>query len=158
MPEREHLRRLDNVWLKQPIYFLTVCTDQRRKIIAAASPAGVLIESWQSAAQIHGWAVGRYVIMPDHVHFFASPAMESKSLSAFIRDWKKWTTRKLHAAGIVEPTVWQPEFFDHVLRSANSYEEKWHYVRENPVRAGLAASAEAWPYSGEIERLHFRDR
>jgi REP element-mobilizing transposase RayT len=95
--------------------------------------------------------------MPDHVHFFASAQMTSKSLSAFIRDWKKWTTRKLRDSGLVAPIVWQPEFFDHVLCSADSYEEKWHYVRDNPVRAGLAASAEAWPYSGEIERLYFRE-
>jgi hypothetical protein len=41
-------------------------------------------------------------------------------------------------------------FFDHVLRSDESYLEKWNYVRENPVRAGLAKSAEQWPYQGEI--------
>ncbi len=93
--------------------------------------------------------------MPDHVHFFASPQLEAKSLSAFIRDWKKWTTRKLHDAGIVAPIVWQPEFFDHVLRSADSYDQKWNYVRDNPVRAGFVYSAEAWPFSGEIERLYF---
>lgn len=99
--------------------------------------------------------VGRYVIMPDHAHFFATPKPEAKSLSAFIRDWKKWTTRQLNDAGIAAPPVWQAEFFDHVLRSADSYDQKWHYVRENPVRAGLASSADAWPYSGECEILQF---
>jgi hypothetical protein len=39
---------------------------------------------------------------------------------------------------------------DHLLRSDESYAEKWNYVRENPVRAGLAQSAEDWPYAGEI--------
>ena len=37
--------------------------------------------------------------------------------------------------------LWQSEFFDHVIRSADSYTEKWNYVRENPVRAGLVATA-----------------
>ena len=156
MPQRDHLRRLGSVWIKHPIYFLTLCTYHRQKILAEAHPANVLIESWHAAAEVHGWVIGRYVIMLDHVHFFASPQPESKSLSAFIRDWKKWTTRKIHDAGIVAPIVWQPEFFDHVLRSADSYDEKWNYVRDNPVRAGLAASAGSWPYSGEIERFYFR--
>ena len=49
--------------------------------------------------------------------------------------------------------MWQREFFDHVLRSSESYSEKWNYVRENPVRAGLAASADEWPYLGTIEEL-----
>lgn len=156
MPQRDHLQRLGNVWIKHPIYFLTLCTIRRQRILAASNPVRVLTESWHAAPKVHGWVVGRYVIMPDHVHFFASAQLESKSLSAFIRDWKKWTTRQLHEGGLTSLIVWQPEFFDHVLRSADSYEEKWDYVRDNPVRAGLAPAAEAWPYSGEIERLFFR--
>jgi REP element-mobilizing transposase RayT len=93
--------------------------------------------------------------MPDHVHFFAAALSDKKSLSSFIRDWKKWTTRQFQVSGITSPPAWQPEFFDHVLRSAESYEEKWNYVRENPVRAGLVPSAEEWPYSGECTLLHF---
>jgi putative transposase len=45
---------------------------------------------------------------------------------------------------------WQEGFFDHVLRSDESYSQKWNYVRENPVRAGLVKSVEEWPYQGEI--------
>jgi putative transposase len=40
--------------------------------------------------------------------------------------------------------------FDHVLRSDESYDEKWNYVKENPVRAGLVQIASEWPYQGEI--------
>jgi hypothetical protein len=46
--------------------------------------------------------------------------------------------------------VWQEGFFDHLLRTNNSYSQKWNYVRENPVRAGLVKSAADWPYQGEI--------
>jgi len=52
---------------------------------------------------------------------------------------------KQHLAKAIEftpPPVWQRGFFDHLLRSDESYAEKWNYVRENPVRAGLAQSAE----------------
>jgi hypothetical protein len=72
-----------------------------------------------------------------------------------MRDWKKWTARKLADAAVASPPIWQAEFFDHVLRSANSYSEKWDYVRENPVRAGLVAEADQWPYRGECESLRF---
>jgi len=50
----------------------------------------------------------------------------------------------------MSPSDWQPGFFDHVLRSDESYAEKWNYVRDNPVRAGLVGSAGHWPYQGEI--------
>jgi hypothetical protein len=47
-------------------------------------------------------------------------------------------------------SLWRPGFFDHVLRNGESYAQKWNYVRDNPVRAGLVARNEDWPYQGEI--------
>jgi putative transposase len=46
--------------------------------------------------------------------------------------------------------LWQPGFFDHILRSDESYAQKWKYVRENPVRSGLVETADGWQYQGEI--------
>ncbi|HUI07086.1 MAG TPA: hypothetical protein VL486_08770 [Verrucomicrobiae bacterium] len=56
----------------------------------------------------------------------------------------------------IPPPHWQKGFFDHVLRSSESYEEKWLYVLQNPVRAGLVSRAEEWPYQGEIHHLECR--
>ncbi len=39
------------------------------------------------------------------------------------------------------------------MRSDESYEEKWLYVRNNPVRAGLVNHADEWPYQGELNVL-----
>ena len=50
-------------------------------------------------------------------------------------------------------SLWQPGFFDHVLRSNESYAQKWEYVRDNPVRAGLVPSWQEWPHQGEIVRI-----
>jgi hypothetical protein len=47
--------------------------------------------------------------------------------------------------------LWQREYFDHVLRSGESYAQKWDYVRENPVRAGLVTSWDHWRYVGRVE-------
>jgi putative transposase len=46
--------------------------------------------------------------------------------------------------------IWQPGFFDHVLRHDESYAQEWEYVCQNPVRARLAPSSDEWPYQGEI--------
>ena len=50
----------------------------------------------------------------------------------------------------VSRNLWQPGFFDHLLRHDESYAEKWLYVRDNPVRKRLVATWDAWPYRGEI--------
>ena len=116
------------------------------------------MEEWRAARRRHGWAVGRYVIMPDHVHFFCRAETGAKTLSDFVGNWKSWTRRAI--AALSQPpsapaatALWQREFFDHVLRSNESYSEKWNYVWENPVRAGFVKTAGDWQYAGEIEIL-----
>ena len=41
---------------------------------------------------------------------------------------------------------WQPGCFDRLLRSDESLHEKWLYIADNPVRAGLAKRPADWPY------------
>jgi putative transposase len=156
MPEREHLRRLPGVWVKNPVYFITLCTYARRPILTGPGTPSLLVAAWRVSPKVNGWSVGRYVVMPDHVHFFARPLADAKSLSDFIRDWKRWTAGELLRVVPCSAPIWQPEFFDHVLRTAKSYEEKWNYVRENPVRAGLVAQADDWSHAGECEALGFK--
>jgi hypothetical protein len=61
----KHLRRLERVWIDQPIYFVTTCTFRRRAILARNEIAAMLIDEWRTAHDRHGWAIGRYVIMPN---------------------------------------------------------------------------------------------
>jgi len=97
--------------------------------------------------------MGRYVIMPDHVHFFCSAELDGKTLPTFMQAWKQWSSKRLARELGFSGPIWQEEFFDHVLRSSESYSQKWVYVKENPVRAGLVAGAEDWPWQGEIDPL-----
>jgi len=49
--------------------------------------------------------------------------------------------------------VWLKSFWDTQLRRSESYEQKWEYVRRNPVRASLVSQPDDWPYAGEVDRL-----
>jgi putative transposase len=144
---------LHRIWLDHPIYFVTTCTFRRHHILASPNVASILIDEWRAARRRHGWAIGRYVIMPDHVHFFCSAELEAKPLSRFMQFWKQWTSKRLGLELNFEEHVWQAEFFDHVLRSEESDSQKWDYVRENPTRAALVTAADDWPWQGEIESL-----
>jgi REP element-mobilizing transposase RayT len=90
--------------------------------------------------------------MPDHLHFFVAPLERNADLSEYMRAFRSLVTRQLRASGFPYP-LWQREFFDHLLRSNESYDQKWQYVRENPVRQRLVPKAEDWPYAGEIHSL-----
>jgi putative transposase len=154
MAEHRHLRRLDSVWIEPPIYFVTACAKGRQALFAHDDVAAILIDEMRGAHDRHGWRVGRFVIMPDHLHLFCASDGPSREalLSRFIGSFKQWTAKRMMAIGVPGP-IWQKQFFDHLLRSTQSYSDKWIYVHENPVRAGLVANAEDWPYTGEIEAL-----
>ena len=98
--------------------------------------------------QRRGIGLGRYVIMPDHVHLFVRG-----NLDFSLRQWVRILKRVLSKAILFAPPHWQRGFFDHLIRHSESYAEKWEYVRHNPVRTGLAKDPDEWPWQGEIVRL-----
>ena len=153
MAEHRKLHRLSRIWLVHPVYFITVCTKDRRQILIVPNVADILRREWEAAKDRYGWLIGRYAIMPDHVHFFCAEKSEgaTHSLSRFMAGWKEWTAKNASRALATLPPIWQEQFFDHVMRSDESYAEKWDYVRMNPVRAGLAAAWEDWPYQGFVD-------
>jgi REP element-mobilizing transposase RayT len=103
-------------WIGRSI-FVTTCTFRRRAILASKEVAATLIDEWRNAHDRHGWAIGPYVIMPDHVHFFCSAELGPKTLPTFMQAWKQWTSKRIARELNLCGTVWQEEFFDHVLRS-----------------------------------------
>ena len=149
---KRHLPRLHHVWTQYPIYFVTSCTFGRRTLLADPVVHRILLDEWRVMHARRGWSVGRYVIMPDHVHFFVAPVGDrAVTLGGAVGPWKTWTSHALRRALKLEGAVWERQFFDHLLRSDESRAEKWHYVRENPVRAGLVTDASAWPYAGAVD-------
>jgi putative transposase len=138
-----------------PIVFFTACTFQRRKILASVKCEEILREIWQRSAKHDGWWVGNYVLMPDHVHFFARPATNARPKAEWVGMWKSVSSRRIAATLAIEPPIWQPDYFDRYLRSSESYSDKWQYVEQNPVRAGLVGRVEDWPYHGTINDLMF---
>ena len=147
----KHLRRLSQVWVENPLYFVTACVAGRKPVLACDDTHAILREVWDTGSRLHGWRVGRYVVMPDHVHLICAPNPNAASLGVFVRGWKEWSCKHFRRRlGLID-FQWQPNFFDHVLRSEESYSEKWQYVRNNPVRAGLANDADDWPYSGYMD-------
>jgi len=143
--------RLGDVWIENPTYFITTCVDKRKPVLASKEVQDILVEKWLNAFDRYSWAIGRYVIMPNHVHFFCSSLEQSTRLSAYIGKWKEWTCKSIRERTSLDNFRWQNRFFDHVMRNEESRSEKWNYVRNNPVRAGLVQTPEDWPYQGFVD-------
>src|SRR5438445_3919664 len=140
--------RLGRLFDTSPLYFVTFCTHLRKPFLAREEVHAAFVVYSEHGQLELNVAVGRYVIMPDHVHLFVrgSPVFR---LGPWVGLFKQ-ALAKAARLSRANTQVWEEGFFDHVLRSNESYSQKWHYVRENPVRAGLVRSVEDWPYQGEI--------
>jgi putative transposase len=143
-------RLFDNV---RPLYFVTFNTSKRESILARDEVHEAFC-MFCTRAQEHDVAVGRYVIMPDHIHLFVALPIDGMALPRWVQSLRNVIGKKLGQLGISKPH-WQEGFFDHLLRSHESYSQKWEYVRMNPVRAKLCDRPESWPYQGEIVRIPF---
>jgi putative transposase len=133
------------------IIFLTVCTKSRKSILASDAAHQALLAAWREAPL---WLVGRYIVMPDHVHLFCAPAeLSSLPLERWAKFWKSrvalaWPNKS-------DSPIWQRHFWDTQLRRGDSYSEKWDYVVNNAVRAGLVRQADEWPYQEELNVLRW---
>jgi putative transposase len=153
-PRKQRLHRLDRIFASSPIFFVTACSFGRHPVLANAAVHDTFFE-FAKAGERRGAYVGAYVLMPDHLHLFLA-LKEELTLASWVKSLKNSLSKAMRAKGIAAPH-WQKGFFDHVLRSDESYEQKWEYVRDNPVRAGLARSWENWPYRGEVWQLECRE-
>jgi putative transposase len=137
----------------RPFYFVTFNTHKRQGFLARPEVHEAFCV-FCSKAREHDVAVGRYVIMPDHVHLFAAFPARGITLSV---GFNRCATRLAKLCSVLEFTsrTCRKAFSDHLLRSQESYSQKWEYVRMNPVRAKLSETPQAWPFQGQIIPISF---
>src|SRR5436190_5309884 len=166
MSPRHRPPRLATIFYDPPLYFVTVCVRRRLRVLATDAVHSAFRDFAVRGLEKKHIAIGRYVIMPDHLHLFVSGPYEFR-----LEQWERMlklvlgrATRMGRALRRSAPTrapraaavskMWERGFFDHVIRNAESYAQKWEYVRQNPVRAGLVERAEDWPFQGEIVEIY----
>lgn len=123
---KQRLHRLELVFLRSPIYFVTACTERRRKLLSNAAVHETFLRFAEQGSRFGAW-VGAYVIMPDPFHLFVATDHEKITLSEGIKSLKNTISKTLRLTGI-DPPHWQKTFFDPLLRSSESYSKKWRYV------------------------------
>jgi putative transposase len=122
------------------LYFVTINAAARRSSVLT-EPRSVAEGLLESAAHYHHnnqWFVRLMLLMPDHLHALLAVPTDT-AIQTTIGNWKRYTARSLKLD-------WQRDFFDHRLRSDESWQLKANYIRENPVRKGLVASPADWPW------------
>jgi putative transposase len=127
---------------------LTICTLNRAPLFADHGLAGICRDVLAERAGECRVALLAYCIMPDHVHILASPT--ATSLIEFVRQVKSVSTRALWHKGVAG-RIWQARFYDHFLRRDEDVETVRRYILANPMRKGLVATADEYPFSGAMQ-------
>jgi putative transposase len=124
------------------VFFITTITAHRQPIFRREATARLLIETLAHYRDERQFLLHEFVIMPDHVHALLTPSPQI-SLERAMQYIKGGCSYRLKA----RPPIWQASFSNHRVRDFADYESHRAYIRMNPVRAGLAATAEGYPYS-----------
>lgn len=91
------------------------------------------------------YELGAFAVMPNHVHVLVIPRI---SITKVTRRLKGYTARQANLMlGRTGEAFWQPESYDHWVRSEQEWGRIVRYIENNPVVAGLAARPEAYPWS-----------
>jgi putative transposase len=154
-PSRKHLPHEIPLWVdpSKEIYFITInCQKRGLNQLARTEIAQSLFETVRHRQEKCLWWPHLFLLMPDHLHALMSFPPSDKPLKLVVTKWKEWTAKQI---GI----DWQGDFFEHRLRREESRRQKADYILANPVRAGLVALPEEWPfvYFGYGKRPKFHD-
>ncbi|PYL46399.1 MAG: hypothetical protein DMF40_12495 [Verrucomicrobia bacterium] len=121
-------------WEKPVIYIITICVADRKAVWANDATFNAFK---RAAAKLTEWKVLATILMPDHLHVIAAPTRDREArVGNFSGALKRWIREDLSASW-----KWQPGCFDRLFRSDESLHEKWRYLQENPVRAGLVSNS-----------------
>ena len=93
-----------------------------------------------------------WVAMPNHCHVLIEP-LPGIALATIVLSWKNFTARFINrflshtgAGAAVHGRVWERDYWDRYIRNDQHLAAARHYIRMNPVKAGLVKNPEDWPW------------
>ena len=134
------------------VYFMTIRAYNNQSPFAVHGLNTLVLDVLREEQERQNCAVFTYSLMPDHLHFLISPKMEVVSVLKFTDRYKGKTTNRGWAAGW-RGKLWQPRYYDHIVRAEEDLYAIAQYILDNAVRKGLVARPEDWPWSGHMNPL-----
>ncbi len=132
------------------VYFITVAVrHELGSILARPEVARAVVASLRHDNG-RTYDLQAYVLMPDHMHMIIQPMPRDAGcvpLSEIMQALKGATSHRINRTLGRRGAFWQVESHDRIIRNGREYDDKWHYLRANPVVAGLVDRAEDWPWT-----------
>jgi putative transposase len=123
----KNIRLKDYDYSSDGFYFITVCTNYRRSYLKGKNKETVLQCIKQLPCRISGVKLDYYQIMPSHIHMILILEQCEIKLAEIIRRLKAAVTKQ------VGFRLWQPNYYEHVIRNEQALAEIREYIRNNPL-------------------------
>ena len=91
--------------------------------------------------RFHRYLLHSFAVMPNHVHALIAPRDEFE-LEQILHSWKSYTGLEINRIVGRRGRLWEPEYFDHIVRNSASFDRILSYIATNPAQAGLTD----WPW------------
>lgn len=154
LPERKHIRLKKYDYTEMGYYYITLCVKNRENLLSTIIPhiyncfdsmvvltqIGKIVDKYIKNINLvyNGVEIDKYIIMPNHIHMIISINTQIKNsdnfipdLSTIVRSLKTMVTKSIGYS------IWQPSFYEHIIRNEQDYKTKWKYINENPIKWGL---------------------
>ena len=126
------------------VYFITASTFQKQNLFQSERFSLPFIDTLLNYRLQRKYLLHEFVIMPNHFHLLITPTLTLERSLQLIKGGFSYRARKeLGVAG----KIWQPSCYDRRVRGPEDYMNFKYYIRQNPVKNGLAKMPEEYPYS-----------
>jgi putative transposase len=136
-------------YIPNGIIFITCVTHDRSPFLQKDEDVQLFIETSRNVQQLYPFQLLAYVILPDHFHWLIKPDNKDGNFSNILQSLKRnFTLNFKNKHEISTPLkLWQPRFWDHVIRSEDDMEKHINYIHWNPVKHAYVKKPEDWLYS-----------
>lgn len=126
-------------------HHITQRGNYRQTVFAVAEDYARYLEWLTQYARQHKLEIWAYCLMPNHVHIVGVPCADDALASVFRTvhmQYSQYYNRKTNTVG----HLWQGRYYSCALDEPHVHAAV-RYVEMNPVRTGIVASAEDYPWS-----------
>jgi len=127
------------------VFFLTTGTSMGKRLLQSERNAGLLIDGLRSLVAERRFKMHDFVIVPDHVHLLIEVGIGMTIEKAMQLIKGRFSHRLSHEFGS-KGEIWQRGFTEVQVMNKQNFEAHRAYIAGNPVRAGLVASTEVYPF------------
>jgi putative transposase len=125
------------------LHFVTFSCFRRLPLLEAPSARETVEAVLEQARARHQARVYAYVLMPEHVHLLVNEPPRIL-LAQLLKAVKQMSSRKLRGS---REKFWQERYYDSNVHGEEARSDVIRYIHCNPVKRGLAAKPEDWPWS-----------